>query len=385
MAEGISKNYLIAGLISVLILSAIVNYGISNMIIKPGPQGETGPQGEQGIQGVPGEQGLQGIQGSQGLQGPAGEPGEQGLQGFRGPVGLYTTYNPVGEYVEVPGIINGDLDDEGEGWYYQGKGGFGSWDMAILYQHLTISFIMQSIEINQNYGLAFMVEPQGARLEIHCEGEVLFYGDFREEASDWIEVVISFGNMVGRHDLYFYVLPGKDDGSRIAIDNITMVEFTGSWVETENSDFLKNGGLEGHQEEKTWLPPYWDGGGTLGIKSAGYIGTAEGLYSWAESKHSNPWCTEFWQDVQVDTSTLELTFWVSANPRGESVTLAVYWGSQQIVSQTWTGEKTGWIEISSTFTIEPGLHRLSFKILAVKDYTIDDMPFVMIDEISLTA
>ena len=72
MAEGISKNYLIASLISVLILSAIVNYGISNMIIKPGPQGETGPQGEQGIQGIPGEQGLQGIQGSQGLQGPAG-------------------------------------------------------------------------------------------------------------------------------------------------------------------------------------------------------------------------------------------------------------------------------------------------------------------------
>ena len=175
MAQQISKNDLVIALISVLILSAIVNYGISNMIIKPGPQGETGPQGEQGIQGIPGEQGLQG---SQGLQGPAGEPGEQGLQGlqgFRGPVGYYMTYNPVGEYVEVPGIINGDLNDGGEGWYYQGKGGFG-WDMAILYQHLTISFIMQSIEINQNYGLAFMVEPHGARLEIHCEGEVLFYG-----------------------------------------------------------------------------------------------------------------------------------------------------------------------------------------------------------------
>ena len=136
-------------------------------------------------------------------------------------------YNPVGEYVEVPGIINGDLNDGGEGWYYQGKGGFGSWNMAILYQHLTISFIMQTIEINQNYGLAFIVEPHGARLEIHCEGEVLFYGDFREEPSDWTEVVISFGNMIGRHDLYFYVLPGKDDGSRIAIDDITLVEFTG--------------------------------------------------------------------------------------------------------------------------------------------------------------
>ncbi|MCW3990861.1 MAG: collagen-like protein [Candidatus Bathyarchaeota archaeon] len=227
------------GFIIAIFLSVVLSIGIIKTVpqvqdVLRGPQGDHGLQGAQGLQGMRGESGLEGIQGSQGLQGPAGEPGEQGLQGLRGPVGLYMTYNPVGEYVEVPGIINGDLNDGGEGWYYQGKGGFGSWDMAILYQHLTISFIMQSIEINQNYGLAFMVEPQGARLEIHCEGEVLFYGDFREEASDWIEVVISFGNMVGRHDLYFYVLPGKDDGSRIAIDNITMVKFTGPSASYDN-------------------------------------------------------------------------------------------------------------------------------------------------------
>ncbi len=227
-----------------IVVAVIVSISISYMLITPrigpmgfqgtqglqgeqgviGPLGAQGIQGEMGLTGPQGETGLQGIQGIQGIQGESGEQGLQGLQGPRGSVGYYMKYNPVGEYVEVPGIINGELNDGGEGWYYQGKGGFG-WDMAILYQHLTISFIMQSIEINQNYGLAFMVKPQGARLEIHCEGEVLFYGDFREEATDWTEVVISFGNMVGRHDLYFYVLPGKDDGSRIAIDSITMVSF----------------------------------------------------------------------------------------------------------------------------------------------------------------
>jgi len=230
-------------LIAAILISVVLSVAISYSVISPktGPSGPEGPLGLQGEVGLTGSQGIQGLkgdrgevgpqgeQGSQGIQGIAGELGEQGpqgLQGLRGPVGFYTIYYPVGEYVEVPGIINGDLTGGGEGWYYQGKGGFGSWDMALLYQHLTISFIMQSIEINQNYGLSFMVEPHGARLEIHCEGEVLFYGDFREEASDWFEIVISFGNMVGRHDLYFYVLPGKDDGSRIAIDDITMVQFT---------------------------------------------------------------------------------------------------------------------------------------------------------------
>ncbi len=228
-------TFIAAILISVILSVSISYYAIPGQPGPAGPQGSqgevglTGPQGEVGLTGPQGSPGLQGIQGIRGIRGESGEQGLQGLQGASGSVGYYMKYNPVGEYVEVPGIINGELNDGGEGWYYQGKGGFG-WDMAILYQHLTISFIMQSIEINQNYGLAFMVEPQGARLEIHCEGEVLFYGDFREEASDWTEVVISFGNMVGLHDLYFYVLPGKDDGSRIALDNITMVEFTGPWV-----------------------------------------------------------------------------------------------------------------------------------------------------------
>lgn len=237
------KTVVIAVVFSVILFTATIMTVPQVQDALRGPQGMAGiqgPQGDQGLQGIQGEvgpiglQGIQGVQGAQGevgpiglqgIQGVQGEQGPQGPPGLRGPVGYYMAYHPVGDYVEIPGIINGDLNDEGEGWYYQGKGGFG-WDMAILYQHLTISFIMQSIEVNQNYGLAFMVEPHGARLEIHCEGEVLFYSDFREEISDWIEIVISFGDLVGRHDLYFYVLPGKDDGSHMAIDDITMIQFT---------------------------------------------------------------------------------------------------------------------------------------------------------------
>jgi len=219
-----------------VIVAVLLSASLSYMLITPqeGPMGPLGLQGEgmqgiqggQGPQGPPGESilGPRGPQGVLGSTGELGEQGPQGLQGARGPVGFYMTYYPVGEYVEVPGIINGDFTEGEEGWYYRGKGGLG-WDMAILYQHPYGGFISQSIEVNQNYGLAFVVEPHGVRLEIHCEGEVLFYGDFRGETSDWIEVVISFGSLVGRHDLYFYVLPGKDDGSYVAIDDITLVEF----------------------------------------------------------------------------------------------------------------------------------------------------------------
>ncbi len=150
------------------------------------------------------------------------------------------------------------------------------------------------------------------------------------------------------------------------------------------TNFIQNGGLEGHQEEKTWLPPYWDGGGTLGITSAGYIDHAEALYSWTPGK-SDPWCTQFWQDVQVNVTALELSFWVSANPRGENITLVVTFGDQWLVNQTWFGEWVGWRKISVIFSTDYVESRLSFNILGVKDYYISEMPLITIDEISLTA
>ncbi len=222
MNENTRLNLII---ILTIIVSVSLSVTISYMLITP-REGLTGPPGES-IVGLPGESivGPVGPRGLEGLAGESGEQGLQGIQGLRGPVGYYMTYYPVGDYVEVPGIVNGDFTGGDEGWYKQGKGG-GGWEMVILYQYPSGTFLMQSIEVNQNYGLAFMVEPHGVRLEIHYEGEVLFYGDFREEASDWIEIVISFGGLVGRHDLYFYILPGKDDGSYIAIDDITLVEFS---------------------------------------------------------------------------------------------------------------------------------------------------------------
>lgn len=178
---------------------------------------------------------------------------------------------------------------------------------------------------------------------------------------------------------YAYVLRVRDAYAK---------PFTGfieeNWYlnKTEKSNFLKNGGLDGCQEETTWLPPYWDGGGYLGRTGAGFIGNASRLYSWAEGR-TDPWCTQFWQDVQVNVCTLELAFWVSANPRGENITLVVTLGDQWLFNWTWFGEWTDWRKISVIFSTEPGLHRLSFKILGVKDYTRDTSPFVVVDEVSL--
>jgi len=210
----IYKLLALTAIVSILISVGAFTLMKDNFIGPQGLQGESivgpiGPQGE------PGES----IVGSQGVEGLAGEPGEQGLQGLqglKGPVGFYMTYYPVGEYEEVQGI------DE-DNWWKQGMGGTG--ETCDLYQYPSGTFMMQTIETSSNQGLAFTVEPYGARLEIQYEGQVLFYGDFRNDTSDRIEVVLSFGPLVGRHDLYFYVLSGKQDGSRVVLTDITLVEF----------------------------------------------------------------------------------------------------------------------------------------------------------------
>jgi len=214
-----------------VIVAVLVSISGSYMIITPregpagesivGPVGPIGSQGIQGIQGIQGETGPSGesIVGPQGVEGLAGEPGEQGLQGIqglKGPVGFYMTYYPVGEYEEVQGI------DE-DNWWKQGMGGTG--ETCNLYQYPSGTFMMQTIETSPNQGLAFTVEPYGARLEIQYEGQVLFYGDFRNDTSVR-KVVLSFGPLVGRHDLYFYILSGKQDGSRLVLTDITLVEFS---------------------------------------------------------------------------------------------------------------------------------------------------------------
>lgn len=48
---GVSKKLLAIGLMAVVIISLIINYGISSAIIKEGPAGPQGPMGPQGPKG----------------------------------------------------------------------------------------------------------------------------------------------------------------------------------------------------------------------------------------------------------------------------------------------------------------------------------------------
>jgi len=139
------------------------------------------------------------------------------------------TYHPVGEYVEIPGIINGDFNEGNEGWYTQGKTG-GYEGAKQFYQRYGGTYTTQEIIIEENQGIAFMLKSNGARLEALIDGYVIYYGDY-SEGTDWIRIVVPFGNTyLGPRDLYFIICDGEDDGAYIALDNITMVEFTGPWV-----------------------------------------------------------------------------------------------------------------------------------------------------------
>lgn len=117
MTVGLSKNNLVVGLISVLILSAIVNYGISSTVIETGPegpqgeQGEIGPQGQTGSTGSRGPQGEKGDRGLIGPVGPAGPKGDKGntgltgAQGIQGPRGYTGAKGDKGE----PGGVEADI------------------------------------------------------------------------------------------------------------------------------------------------------------------------------------------------------------------------------------------------------------------------------------
>lgn len=156
MSEGLSKNTFVIGLIAILILSAIINYGISSMIIKQGPQGEPGPQGEQGIQGVSGEQGTQGIQGPQGIQ---GEPGES----IVGPIG--------------PQGVKGDPGEDGEVERWLNR-----------LEALNFTFVQdfsQSIEFNISAGTERTWEFLVLEYGIIWEAKIRFTGDYVSMSHAW--------------------------------------------------------------------------------------------------------------------------------------------------------------------------------------------------------
>ena len=81
---GVPKKFFVTGLILILLLSIIINVGLSTLLGSTGPQGEMGPVGLQGIEGdvgPVGSQGEQGLIGITGSQGPQGEIGSQGPSG----------------------------------------------------------------------------------------------------------------------------------------------------------------------------------------------------------------------------------------------------------------------------------------------------------------
>ena len=138
-------------------------------------------------------------------------------------------YHAPGEYVEIPGIINGDFSEfDGNnlvGWVTQGKSGYRD-EGRCLYQRIGGTFMMQTVVIEKNQGFAFSVKSNGARLEVHVDGFVLFYGDFRNASEEWMRIVVPVGDLyTGIRILYFVVLNGADDGSYVVLDDVTMVEF----------------------------------------------------------------------------------------------------------------------------------------------------------------
>ena len=386
-----------------------------------------GPQGVAGIQGSQGEQGIQGISGEQGIQGEPGESivGPQGEQGIQGDQGIQGHPGELWVLTDIP-IVNVRIDG------YADDGEWPTFQMSSLKYHVTYLNGIRDNEMawdTEDKFLSFSAFRSDAYLYI-C---IIIYDDYLSEDYQ-IDALYPYLNgepvttirwttadpyrenlqaTYGAEAQYSHTgkgLPGVDGLYTIEIrypidenENITNIEFRYAevntytaagfyekstyWVSTLNyikTSFLQNGGLEGSQEEKNWLPPYWDGGGCLGGTGAGYVGRAEELHSWTPGK-SDPWCTQFWQDIQVNVSALELTFWVSANPGGENITLVVTFGDQWLFNRTWFGEWEGWRKISVIFSTDPVESRLTFNILGVKDYEKGETPFITIDEISLMA
>lgn len=84
----------------------------------------------------------------------------------------------------------------------------------------------QDIMIGELQGIVFDLSSNGARLEVHVDGKVMFYGNYTD-GSDWTTIVVPFsGVYLGPRSLYFRVLPGIDQTKYIALDNISLIQFT---------------------------------------------------------------------------------------------------------------------------------------------------------------
>lgn len=210
--------------------------GLTGPAGSAGAQGPTGATGPKGDKGDTGSAGLTGPSGAQGPAGPTGQTGATGATGPQGPIGYYAAYSIAGPSIDIPGIVNGNLSqinpnaEPGHpnklGWGIQGKS---SWDSSsvTLYPMLNYtSFMYQTVIFGQNTGIAFDVKGSGTRLEVHIDGYVAYYVDFRGTTSTIRAVVPTGPVYTGIRNLQIMVLPGPEDSSYARISNITMVQFT---------------------------------------------------------------------------------------------------------------------------------------------------------------
>lgn len=149
---------------------------------------------------------------------------------------------PVGKMIitEIPGVINGDFEEDGEGWVKQGKGGIG-WGAAYLHQYDYGTFLTQTVAFDsKDQGLAFLVKPAPVGAEVSLQvslGGVMVFSETYEGINadfDWERIVIPVKALFemreyygfeaeGKYEIRFTVPPGEDNGARILIDDVTLV------------------------------------------------------------------------------------------------------------------------------------------------------------------
>jgi hypothetical protein len=77
-----------------------------------------------------------------------------------------------------------------------------------------------------NQGVALEIKGTGIRMEVHLDGNVIFYADLRA-GTDWTRVTIPFGNIyLGSRQLSVRVLPGPDNGRSLEFRSVFLVQFT---------------------------------------------------------------------------------------------------------------------------------------------------------------
>jgi len=234
-----------------------------------GSMGPVGPKGETGAIGPIGPQGPQGIQGETGSAGstwysgacePSSNTGVDGdfylntqtgdiyskirnqttstwtyIGNLKGKTGYYSVYSTCGSYVEVEGIVNGDFTQtdpnvaQGHfnklGWINQGHSSWDSNSVTLYPVRDYASYLGQTVSFEQNQGIAFNVQAKGVRLEVHLDGYVIFYADFRENGTTTTRLTIPTGPIyTGIRQLQIMILPAPQDGSYAKISNIAMVQ-----------------------------------------------------------------------------------------------------------------------------------------------------------------